>query len=303
MKKKILFLAQAAFLLVGFSMLHISACAAEGGHPVNIAGLSAFGPWNNDFGRWNVQDLVALPAEVMSKDPLETLFMSYSDQFELILKNKALWSIEDYMGANLHSYAITDLDHNGRLEVFAAVNYSTGNLTHIEIYEVDESLQLMKPVRLTETPIFSKIGNDETILDCVIDSHFPDVIYLDEETTVVPAYYNDRGDWYYCFWNFNSDGSSGELTEEILETVSIEYGSLYVRPIVQKFTARYDGRTEYYDSDGENISENEFLNWKTHFSEYTEREFEFSWFHLQDGLSPEMIRASFAAFYNSFVYN
>ena len=66
----------------------------------------------------------------------------YKKQFEIIMNYESFWSTKD--DTEQYWYTVTDLDHNGCLEIVSAVNYSTGNLTHIEAYEVSTSTQSTK---------------------------------------------------------------------------------------------------------------------------------------------------------------
>ena len=58
------------------------------------------------------------------------------DQLKIILNHQSQW--KNNTGAEYYAYAITDLDHNGRLEIIAASSGGTGKYTNYNIYEVKE---------------------------------------------------------------------------------------------------------------------------------------------------------------------
>ena len=222
----------------------------------------------------------------------------YTEQFEIIMNYETFWSSGDEMDAYAHWYTITDLDHNGCLEIISAVNYSTGNLTHMEIYEVSTLTQSMKPLRLW-SPSFSMIGKEFDLLSGIIDTHYPDIAPWDSNTTSVPVFHHDNtGEWLYCCRNLNSVGS--EENEEIVESISVYEGTLYIRPIVQKYKVNPEGTVSYYNEMGKTITESEYLNWEERFSDFEKYDCKLSWFFLSDGLSFEMLEDSFSTFMQSF---
>jgi hypothetical protein len=216
----------------------------------------------------------------------------YKKQFEIIMNYESFWSTKD--DTEQYWYTVTDLDHNGCLEIVSAVNYSTGNLTHIEAYEVSTSTQSTKRLWLW-SPIFSMIGKEFDLLSGVIDSHYPDIAPYGTNTTVLPAFHNDEtGEWVYCYWNINSAGR--EEIEEIVESISVYEGTLVIRPIVQKYTVDLGAKVSYYGEQGKTITESEYLNWEERFSDYDRYDCEFRWFSLYKGLTLEMLEDSFSTF-------
>ena len=220
----------------------------------------------------------------------------YKEQCEIIMKYESFWATKD--DTEQHWYTVTDLDHNGCLEIVSAVNYSTGNLTHIEAYEVSASTQSMKLLWLW-SPNFSMIGKEFDLLSGVIDSHYPDIAPYGTNTTVLPVFHNDNtGEWLYCCKNLNSVGS--EEIEEIVESISVYEGTLVIRPIVQKYTVDLGAKVSYYGEKGKTITESEYLNWEERFSDYDRYDCELTWFSLYKGLTLEMLEDSFSTFMRSF---
>ncbi len=62
-----------------------------------------------------------------------------AEQRELIERNRALWSFPDDPWSDPWFYTVTDLDHNGRLEILAATTQGTGIFTYANYYEVNET--------------------------------------------------------------------------------------------------------------------------------------------------------------------
>ena len=63
-------------------------------------------------------------------------------QLNLIMNNKNLWYKDTEF--EKYSYAVTDLDKNGRIEIISSVCQGTGIYTYTEIYEVNESMDDLK---------------------------------------------------------------------------------------------------------------------------------------------------------------
>lgn len=59
-------------------------------------------------------------------------------QLNLIMNNKNLWYKDTEF--EKYSYAVTDLDKNGRIEIISSICQGTGIYTYTEIYEVNESM-------------------------------------------------------------------------------------------------------------------------------------------------------------------
>lgn len=233
-----------------------------------------------------------------SADSQPATWEHYTEQLKIIMNSESLWSSGDEKDPEVHWYTITDLDHNGCLEVISAVNYSTGNLTHMEIYEVSTLAQSMKSLQLW-SPNFSMIGKGLSTLGGVIDSHYPDLAPWDSNTTMLPAFHNkDTGEWLYCYRNLNSLGS--DEIEELVESISVYEGTLCIRPIVQKYKVNPEGTVTYYDETGKTITESEYLNWEEQFTDFEKYDCELSWFSLYEGLSIEMLEDSFSTFRQNF---
>lgn len=229
---------------------------------------------------------------------------SYKDQLELILNSVSLWSItDDWPNACL--YSITDLDHNGRLEVFAAVNYGTGNMTHIEIFEVDQEIHSMKYTGNGVSCNYSALirADQSTPIDLILDHNYPDVLPYDSGKTTCAAFRSSRtghtGQWYYCFVNFNSSGTGADESEIIIESLTLQNGDLDIRRVVQSYTNRLEGKTVYFGEYGDIITKDEFDNWESLFEDCEKITVEFGWFSLYDELTLDILTDSLLVFERS----
>lgn len=59
-------------------------------------------------------------------------------QLNVILKNKELWYKDTEF--DKYSYAVTDLDQNGRVEIISSICQGTGIYTYTKIYEINENI-------------------------------------------------------------------------------------------------------------------------------------------------------------------
>ena len=82
-------------------------------------------------------------------------------QIDLIIKNRDEWTIDTSItnSINAVSYGITDLDHNGRAEVFTVIgNHTDHYFTEFRIFEVDEDCKSLEDVRWKTTGL--EYGDD-----------------------------------------------------------------------------------------------------------------------------------------------
>ncbi|MBQ6365189.1 MAG: hypothetical protein IJI61_02140 [Oscillospiraceae bacterium] len=157
-------------------------------------------------------------------------------QLQVILDNRKMWDLEDYADPIPGCYAITDLDHNGRVEIISAVNYSSGNLTHLEIHEVNKAMSGLNRVDTDQVKHFSPLFQDS--IPVFEDAFYPNLssINAPPEFIGLPhfakinAYVSPKGEWYYPCSNFNSVGA--DKREDIKEWLSLSHGSLSIQPVV-----------------------------------------------------------------------
>lgn len=110
-----------------------------------------------------------------------------NSQINIIVDKFDTWKVEEFL-QNEYNYAITDLDHNGRLEIIVASCQGTGIFTYGDMYEVNEE----------RTGIY-KI--EDNVLE---DAAWPDII-----VNKVKVFYDGVNDTYeYIFDNFTRNGAA-----------------------------------------------------------------------------------------------
>lgn len=100
----------------------------------------------NDIHNVDKMDDIEESKENVSQDSSESkdkeLNLDYKKQLDLILNNKTMWYKDTEF--DKYSYAVTDLDKNGRLEIISSICQGTGMYTYTEIYEVTENIDGLK---------------------------------------------------------------------------------------------------------------------------------------------------------------
>lgn len=160
--------------------------------------------------------------------------MAYEDQIAFLAANYSKWVKTD--PAVPYSYAVTDLDRNGRLEVVASVCMGTGFFTYTEIWEINETFDGLT---------YSPISEDET----------------SQADIIVPSLtaYEREGEYCYIVADYIRSGYAYNA-----ETVfSLRYqAGICVSDLLAyretEVTADYEELTAYYTADGETISEAEY---------------------------------------------
>ena len=160
------------------------------------------------------------------------------------------------------SYAVTDLDRNGRLELLAASEHDTSHDTIVKAWEVDEKLST-----LTECEI--KVDEGKTFPDIIADS--ADTFY-DEE----------KDSWSYLFYDnmiSDQDSSSAKCS------VTMKDGSISYTQYAFQHVVTYNGQSEilYTDLDGHTISQDAYNSAGVDaFPDKDKSNTEFDWFSFKE---------------------
>lgn len=160
--------------------------------------------------------------------------LAYEDQIAFLAANYSQWVKTD--PAVPYSYAVTDLDRNGRLEVVASVCMGTGFFTYTDIWEINESFN-----GLTHS-MFS--DGDESR---------PDII----EPSLTA--YEREGGYYYIVMDYIRSGYA--YNAETVFSFRYQAGACVSDLLAYReteVTADYEELTAYYTADGQEISEAEF---------------------------------------------
>ncbi len=165
--------------------------------------------------------------------------MPESDQRALIERSRNVW--EPDLEYETWFSAITDLDHNGRLELLLASLQGSGLYTWVNVWEVNENYS-----GLTLCP--DNTGEGEA---------WPDII---KETLTA---YRDPASGRYTYYceDYMRDGAAHYWTG--LDSFSLENGRIDVKTLASK-DERYNEQgasvIHYYDADGAEIDEEAFNN-------------------------------------------
>ena len=171
-----------------------------------------------------------------SADPL-----SVENQLSLLVSQKSLWGHLDEDYSDSLSYAVTDLDHNGRLEVISASVSGTGLYTTAKFYEVNSTGDALDACTY-----------DITEYESGADLSFSDTL---------PCYYDADGDtYYYIFTDIIRNGAAEHFNS--LTAISLKNGAVTSQTLGAQQTTYSDEQSEptiiYRQSDGSEISEEEF---------------------------------------------
>ena len=191
-------------------------------------------------------------------------------QIQLIYNSMDIWKLDGSTSTVMN--AVTDFDHNGRLEIVTAENYSSGNYTHFKVWEVNKAKDALIDLGSgIESNFMLTYGRFES--DFVRDDVCaPDVIpvrysrSLDgEPVTEINAYSLPEGNRiYYTFQNFSGNAESWEQVQECLY---LEKGELHIFPTAWRQKGEF-GSSRYYDYGGNIIGPQQYADWDSFFEGY-----------------------------------
>lgn len=181
-----------------------------------------------------------------------------SDQLDLIAANAGMWKQDVDFG--LWGFTVTDLDHNGLLEIISASVQGTGFYTYINAYEVNET------------------GDGFTELQGPSDERTdsaPDIM-----VSTTPVYYDkDTGRYYYIFDDIIRNGMAEYYENKC--AVSIVDGKWEETLLAMKHTIYTDA--DHYtitctDGSGNTITEEQYdAIAQTVYAGLEQNEAEFDW--------------------------
>lgn len=168
------------------------------------------------------------PTELMPEMP-------YEDQIALLAVNAQQWVKTD--PAIPYSFAVTDLDRNGRLEIITSICMGTGIFTYTDIWEVNETYD---GVMCCETD-FDEYYSQADIIDSGLAAFERDGIY------------------YYIVTDYIRSGYAYNAEEtRSLCLKNGAYSETLLAYRVTEVSVDYEETTTYYNADGEVISEAEY---------------------------------------------
>ncbi|SDB12887.1 hypothetical protein [Eubacterium oxidoreducens] len=185
-----------------------------------------------------------------------------SDQIALIKENKDTWNRADSEGEQ-YNYTVSDLDHDGYLEITTASMQGTGLYTYFTIYEVNED----------------KTGLVEQSYDAEEGESLPDII----ETTV-DTYTMADGTVNYAYTDILRAGPADSY--EIIGYLTLGDGKLTITPVATKyemFETEEESTTTYADAEDKEITEDDYnAAMKNTFTGATKGTQKFLWISEED---------------------
>ncbi|MGN1306846.1 MAG: hypothetical protein ACI4V3_04190 [Faecousia sp.] len=161
--------------------------------------------------------------------------MPYEDQIALLAVNYPQWVKTD--SAVPYSFAVTDLDRNGRLEVITSVCMGTGIFTYTDIWEINET--------------YDGVMRCETDFD----EYYSQADIIDASLTAFAR----GGDYYYIVTDYIRNGYAYHAAET--RSMCLKdgvYSETLLAYCVTEVSEDYEETTTYYDADATVISEAEF---------------------------------------------
>ncbi len=162
---------------------------------------------------------------------------SVSAQLKIIAENRPLWDVDAEFANEVHRYAVTDLDHNGRLELLVSHMGGTGLFTYTRFYEMNESYDTLVECETAFTEYDSQ----------------PDLIIESMET-----YMDDKGQCFYVVYDTMRNGAAEYY--ESTQFLTLKDGKILVTTIATRTTIYHDGSPEIVCKDGSGslISESDY---------------------------------------------
>ena len=163
------------------------------------------------------------------------------EQLELIMNNIPTWHDEEYSEEGPR-YAVTDLDHNGRLELIMSKMEGTGMYTYSQFYEVSEDRKSLNRVKWEP-----EVGESE-----------PDI-----GVETVDAYYDAASDTYFYIFDDVIRAGFGESMDTVMSLCLVK-GEIKTETIAsQHQLVGEDGEsveTTYKLADGTFITSDEYYS-------------------------------------------
>lgn len=197
-------------------------------------------------------------------------------QLSVILNNKSLWykdtEVEKY------SYAVTDFDKNGRMEIVSSICQGTGIYTYTEIYEINES---MDGLTLCESNLLEQDSQADII-----------------KNSWKVFYDNTNNKYHYIFDDLTKNGVSEYYENK--RDFCLSNGKIEERYLAYKTTIYQNGvpKVTYTDSENKEINEAEYNNIENKiFENYEKMIVNIEWLTNYTEIKLENLQSS----YNSFL--
>ena len=200
---------------------------------------------------------------------------SVQEQCSLIMDARPQWQQEESSHADAYYYTVTDLDHNGHLELFAASTQGTGIFTYGKFFEISEDY-----TALTECTI--PLQEYDTLPEVICQS--------------APGCKDSDGRYHYLF-NDSSRASAAEYGLAIV-ALSLHSGVLQPETLAWMYTRYTESgeHAEYHDPNGE-ITAEAFEHAQEAYCAGKEAfTVNLDWFSFQEDITAQRLLASYETF-------
>jgi len=170
--------------------------------------------------------------------PTASVPMTEAEQRAFIERSRDVWLPQDLQYETWY-YAITDLDHNGRLEVITASTQGSGVYTWVKVWEMNESCTALQqcPDNLQEGDAWPEIIKESL------------TSYRDPVS----------GRWSYVCENLARDGAAHYYTAQ--QSFSLDRGQLELKVLAsmeEMYTDENNSTRKYFDADGFSSTEQDY---------------------------------------------
>ena len=275
--RKVCKMKKSAMLLVAFALcLVVTACA----------GSQQSNSFNGDV-LFSTPDVPptnapapASSAPVPAKDTVES-------QLHLIAEHSSIW-LND-ADAESYGFAVTDLDHNGRLEIIFSTCQGTGIYSYNQIWEVNEDFTA---IALCETETVEGDSQADIMVQSVL------------------AFYDSGSNVYYYVFDDLAKNGAAEYYEN-KRAISLQKEKILEMPLAYKSTIYSDASSSTVtctDIEGKEITQEEYENIADMvFSNYEKRDVSLGWVTNAQGtlmdMSAEELYTALKGSYDSFAAN
>ena len=222
----------------------------------------------------------ATSAPVSAKETVES-------QLHLIAEHSSMW-LND-ADPESYGFAVTDLDHNGRLEIIFSTCQGTGIYSYNQMWEVNEDFNA---IALCETETVEGDSQADIMVQSVL------------------AFYDSGSNVYsYVFDDLAKNGAAEYYENK--RAISLQKGKLLETPLAYKSTIYSDASSRTVtctDAEGKEITQEEYENIADMvFSNYEKREISLGWVTNAQGalkdMSAEELYTALKGSYDSFAAN
>lgn len=196
-------------------------------------------------------------------------------QTELLFEEMELWRAEEYSDMEVYFYAVTDLDGNGRLEIFRAITAGTGIFTTGQLFEVSEDYKTVLPCAMPDS-----------------EGNLPEVILIS-----VPSFVDGANRRNYIFPDSAKNGAAEYL--ESVNALILDHGTVTVENIAFHYSLYTpEGLTETFEAAGGiPITAEEYETAAQRFAGDAQMQATaFDWFSFREEVTPERLMASWRCF-------